>query len=51
MYRACKCTESFLQVTPEAKKNSLEAKSRGEEAFRRKDYLSAIYAYTQVSQL
>ncbi|KAH7652308.1 26S proteasome regulatory complex subunit PSMD10 protein [Dioscorea alata] len=40
-----------IEVTPEAKKNSLEAKSRGEEAFRRKDYLSAIYAYTQAIDL
>ncbi|KAM0936643.1 putative tetratricopeptide-like helical domain superfamily, ankyrin repeat-containing [Dioscorea sansibarensis] len=40
-----------VEVTLEAKKNSLEAKSRGEEAFRRKDYLSAIYAYTQAIDL
>ncbi|KAK9137692.1 hypothetical protein Sjap_008286 [Stephania japonica] len=36
-----------LEVTPEAKKKSLEAKARGEDAFRRKDYYMAIDAYTQ----
>lgn len=40
--------KSILQVTPEAKKKSLEAKARGDDAFRRKDYLTAIDAYTQV---
>ncbi|KAJ0974047.1 hypothetical protein J5N97_016012 [Dioscorea zingiberensis] len=40
-----------VEVTPEAKKKSLEAKSRGEDAFRRKDYLSAIDAYTQAIDL
>uniref|UniRef100_A0A1D1ZFN2 Ankyrin-1 n=1 Tax=Anthurium amnicola TaxID=1678845 RepID=A0A1D1ZFN2_9ARAE len=40
-----------VEVTPEAKKKSLEAKSRGDEAFRRKDYLDAIDAYTQAIDL
>ncbi|OVA06695.1 Tetratricopeptide TPR-1 [Macleaya cordata] len=35
------------EVTPEAKKKALEAKSRGEEAFKRKDFLMAVDAYTQ----
>ncbi|XP_058105492.1 uncharacterized protein LOC131248974 isoform X2 [Magnolia sinica] len=41
----------LVEVTPEAKKKSLEAKSRGEEAFRRKDYLLAVDAYTQAIDL
>ncbi|XP_047095612.1 putative ankyrin repeat protein RF_0381 [Lolium rigidum] len=36
-----------VEVSPEAKKRSLEAKSRGDDAFRRKDYLIAVDAYTQ----
>ncbi|RWR89402.1 ankyrin-1 isoform X1 [Cinnamomum micranthum f. kanehirae] len=36
-----------VKVTPEAKKKSLEAKSRGEDAFKRKDFLVAVDAYTQ----
>lgn len=39
---------SFVQVTLEAKEKSLEAKSRGNEAFKGGDYLGAIDAYTQV---
>ncbi|KAF6139783.1 hypothetical protein GIB67_042346 [Kingdonia uniflora] len=41
-------TCAFIEVTPEAKKKSLEAKSRGEDAFKRKDYLMAVDAYTQL---
>lgn len=37
-----------MQVSPEAKERSLEAKSRGDDAFRKKDYLMAVDAYTQV---
>lgn len=36
-----------VEVSPEAKKRSLEAKSRGDDAFRRKDFLVAVDAYTQ----
>lgn len=36
-------------MTPEAKKKSLEAKSRGDDAFKRKDFLVAVDAYTQVA--
>lgn len=37
-----------LQVTPEAKKKAADAKARGDEAFKRKDYTTAVDAYTQV---
>ena len=40
-----------MQVSPESKKRSLEAKSRGDDAFRRKDYLVAVDAYTQVTKM
>ena len=40
-----------MQVSSEAKKRSLEAKSRGDDAFRRKDYLVAVDAYTQVTKI
>lgn len=36
------------QVSPEAKKKAAEAKSRGQDAFQRKDYHAALDAYTQV---
>ncbi|KAA8544896.1 hypothetical protein F0562_019709 [Nyssa sinensis] len=36
-----------LLVTPEAKKKAAEAKSRGDDAFKQKDYLMAVDAYTQ----
>ncbi|XP_078435400.1 ankyrin repeat family protein [Wolffia australiana] len=39
------------KITPEAKRKSSEAKSRGDEAFRRKDYQGAIDAYTQAIDL
>ena len=38
-------------MSSEAKKRSLEAKSRGDDAFRRKDYLVAVDAYTQVTKI
>ncbi|XP_074579682.1 uncharacterized protein LOC141836158 [Curcuma longa] len=41
----------IVEVTPEAKKRSLEAKSRGDDAFRKKDYLMAVDAYTQAIDL
>ncbi|PWZ03925.1 hypothetical protein Zm00014a_028924 [Zea mays] len=40
-----------IEVSSEAKKRSLEAKSRGDDAFRRKDYLVAVDAYTQATEL
>lgn len=36
-------------MAPEIKKKAAEAKSRGDEAFKRKDFQTAIDAYTQVS--
>ncbi|CAN6439472.1 unnamed protein product [Victoria cruziana] len=36
-----------VKVSDESKARSLEAKSRGDEAFRRKEYLMAVDAYTQ----
>lgn len=41
----------MFQVTPEAKKKAAEAKSRADDAFRRKDYIMAVDAYTQVCTL
>jgi len=35
-------------VAPEAKKRAAEAKSRGDEAFRMKDFQMAMDSYTQV---
>jgi len=35
-------------VSPEAKKRAAEAKSRGDEAFHRKDHQMAVDFYTQV---
>lgn len=43
--------EIHIQVTPEAKKKAVEAKSRGHDAFKQKDYHMAIDAYTQVHYL
>ncbi|KAL4200028.1 hypothetical protein AMTRI_Chr03g54340 [Amborella trichopoda] len=43
--------QEMIEVSPEAKKKSLEAKSRGEDAFKNKDYLLAVYAYTQAIDL
>ncbi|WVZ95666.1 hypothetical protein U9M48_041400 [Paspalum notatum var. saurae] len=42
---------SYFLVSSEAKQRSLEAKSRGDDAFRRKDYLVAVDAYTQATEL
>ncbi|KAB2621420.1 ankyrin-1 [Pyrus ussuriensis x Pyrus communis] len=39
------------EVSPEAKKKAAEAKSRGTDAFKRKDYQMAIDAYTQAIDL
>ncbi|XP_010278142.1 PREDICTED: uncharacterized protein LOC104612428 [Nelumbo nucifera] len=39
------------EVSHEAKKKALEAKSRGDDAFKRKDYLMAVDAYTQAIDL
>lgn len=38
----------LIQVWPEIKKKAAEAKARGDEAFKQKDYLMAVDAYTQV---
>uniref|UniRef100_A0A5B7BTU0 Putative ankyrin-1 n=1 Tax=Davidia involucrata TaxID=16924 RepID=A0A5B7BTU0_DAVIN len=39
--------QDMPEVTPEAKKKAAEAKSRGDDAFKQKDYLMAVDAYTQ----
>ncbi|XP_064939773.1 uncharacterized protein LOC103998940 [Musa acuminata AAA Group] len=41
----------MVEVTPESKKRSMEAKSRGDDAFRKKDYQMAVDAYTQAIDL
>lgn len=38
-------------MTLEAKKKAAEAKSRADEAFKQKDFLMAVNAYTQVPTL
>lgn len=38
----------FEQVSVEMKKKSLEAKARGDEAFKKQDFTLAVDAYTQV---
>ncbi|KAF9605978.1 hypothetical protein IFM89_021304 [Coptis chinensis] len=43
--------QEMPEVTQEAKEKSLEAKARGEDAFRRKDYRMAVDAYTQAFDL
>ncbi|KAJ4955154.1 hypothetical protein NE237_011937 [Protea cynaroides] len=43
--------QDLPEVTPEAKQKALEAKSRGDDAFKRKDYLMAVDAYTQAIDL
>jgi hypothetical protein len=40
----------IVEVSPENKQKSLEAKLRGDEAFKNKDYLT-VDAYTQVTKL
>ncbi|KAK8576161.1 hypothetical protein V6N13_090638 [Hibiscus sabdariffa] len=40
-------TSDLPEVAPEAKKKAAEAKSRGDEAFKRKDFHTAVDAYTQ----
>ncbi|XAR63586.1 hypothetical protein NMG60_11023575 [Bertholletia excelsa] len=39
--------QNMAEVTPEAKKKAAEAKLRGDDAFKRKEYLMAVDAYTQ----
>ncbi|XP_068636306.1 uncharacterized protein [Aristolochia californica] len=39
------------EVTPEAQKKASEAKPRGDKAFKRKDFLMAVDAYTQAIDL
>lgn len=41
----------IVEVSPENKQKSLEAKLRGDEAFKKKDYLTAVDAYTQAIDL
>ncbi|KMZ60416.1 hypothetical protein ZOSMA_5G02840 [Zostera marina] len=41
----------IVEVTPEAKARSLEAKLRGQDAFKRNDFASAVNAYTQAIDL
>ncbi|XP_062179888.1 uncharacterized protein LOC133884474 [Phragmites australis] len=41
----------LVEVSSDAKRRSLEAKSRGDDAFRRKDYLVAVDDYTQATEL
>lgn len=43
--------QDLPEVTPEAKQKAAEAKSRGHDAFKRKDYALAIDAYTQAIDL
>ncbi|XP_030506464.2 uncharacterized protein LOC115721331 [Cannabis sativa] len=43
--------QDLPEVTPEAKKKAAEAKSRGEEAFKRKEFDTAVDAYTQAIDL
>ncbi|KAB1202840.1 hypothetical protein CJ030_MR8G024953 [Morella rubra] len=43
--------QDLPEVAPEAKKKALEAKSRGDDAFKRKDYNIAVDAYTQAIDL
>ncbi|KAF2298402.1 hypothetical protein GH714_023464 [Hevea brasiliensis] len=40
-------TNALPEVSPEAKRRAAEAKSRGDDAFIRKDYCMAVDAYTQ----
>ncbi|XP_059440605.1 uncharacterized protein LOC132173056 [Corylus avellana] len=41
--------QDLHEVTPEAKKKAAEAKSRGDDAYKRKDYHMAVDAYTQAT--
>ncbi|GMY20820.1 ankyrin repeat, PH and SEC7 domain containing protein secG [Fagus crenata] len=43
--------QDLPEVAPEAKKKAAEAKSRGDDAFKRKDFHTAIDAYTQAIDL
>ncbi|KAF8388176.1 hypothetical protein HHK36_026842 [Tetracentron sinense] len=43
--------QDIPEVSPEAKKKALESKSRGDDAYKTKDYLMAVDAYTQASDL
>ncbi|KAF7817823.1 Ankyrin-1 isoform A [Senna tora] len=43
--------QNLPEVAPEAKKKAAEAKSRGDEAFKRKEYYMAVDAYTQAIDL
>lgn len=42
-------TKELPEVRPETKKKAAEAKARGDEAFKQKDYLMAVDAYTQAT--
>lgn len=43
--------QNIPEVSPEAKKRAAESKSRGDEAFKRNDYHTAIDSYTQAIDL
>ncbi|KAL9320380.1 hypothetical protein ACSQ67_012219 [Phaseolus vulgaris] len=43
--------QNIIEVSPEAKKRAAEAKSRGDEAFHRKDHQMAVDFYTQAIDL
>ncbi|GAB4836012.1 hypothetical protein Ancab_039517 [Ancistrocladus abbreviatus] len=43
--------QDLPEVTPEAKQKAREAKSRGDDAFKRKDFMFAVDAYTQAIDL
>jgi hypothetical protein len=40
--------QQLFQVSPEAKERAAEAKSRGDDAFKRNEYLTAVNDYAQV---
>ncbi|XP_015582166.1 ankyrin-1 [Ricinus communis] len=43
--------KDISEVSPEAKRRAAEAKARGDDAFKRKDYRMAVDAYTQAIDL
>ena len=44
-------SQLLFQVSPEAKERAAEAKSRGDDAFKRNEYLTAVNDYAQVCHL
>lgn len=47
----CESKTTQIEVSPERREKSLEAKSRGDEAFKKKNYVLAVDAYTQALDL